>query len=90
MSWAPVPLRRLALALLALLALISPSLITVWVGAPSGQDIQQRVKELTDQHGVVLLSEGDKNGRAGHRIHDGEVASQRRPSYTKHSRRIHG
>ena len=57
MSWAPVPLRRLALALLALLALISPSLITVWVGAPSGQDIQQRVKELTDQHGVVLLSE---------------------------------
>jgi penicillin-binding protein 1A len=57
MSWAPVPLRRLALALLALLALISPSLITVWVGAPSGQDIQQRVKELTDQHGVILLSE---------------------------------
>jgi penicillin-binding protein 1A len=57
MSWAPVPLRRLALALVALLALISPSLITVWVGAPSGQDIQQRVKELTDQHGVVLLSE---------------------------------
>jgi membrane peptidoglycan carboxypeptidase len=59
MSWAPVPLRRLALALLAILALVSPSLVTMWVSAPSGQDIQQRVKELTDQHGVVLLKAGD-------------------------------
>ncbi len=59
MSWAPVPLRRLALALLAILALVSPSLVTMWVWAPSGQDIQQRVKELTDQHGVVLLKAGE-------------------------------
>jgi membrane peptidoglycan carboxypeptidase len=57
MSWAPVPLRRLALGLLAMVVLAGPSLITLWVWAPSGQDIQQRVKGLTDHHGVVLLKE---------------------------------
>jgi membrane peptidoglycan carboxypeptidase len=31
----------------------------LWVWAPSGQDIQQRVRELTDHHGVVLLKEDD-------------------------------
>ena len=54
-----MPLRRLALTLVAVLALVSPSLITLWVWAPSGQDIQQRVRELTEQHAVVLLSEDD-------------------------------
>jgi penicillin-binding protein 1A len=54
-----VPLRRLALALVAILALVTPSLITVWVWTPSGQDIQERVRELTHQHGVVLLKEDE-------------------------------
>jgi penicillin-binding protein 1A len=51
----PVPLRRWALALLAVLALVSPSLMTLWVWTPSGQDVQQRVKSSTDHHGVILL-----------------------------------
>lgn len=59
MSRLPVPLRRLALALLAVVALVSPSLVTLWVWAPSGQDIQQRVRDETDQHGVILLKENE-------------------------------
>jgi membrane peptidoglycan carboxypeptidase len=59
MRWVPVPLRRLALALVAILALVSPSLMTLWVWAPSGQDIQQRVQEFTEQHQVVLLKEDE-------------------------------
>jgi membrane peptidoglycan carboxypeptidase len=59
LSWAPVPLRRLALWLLVILALVSPSLVTLWAWTPSGEDIQQRVRELTDKHGIVLLGEDE-------------------------------
>jgi len=54
-SWAPAPLRRLALALLALAAVVIPSLVTAWNLAPSAADIQQRVRDRTDSLGVVLL-----------------------------------
>jgi penicillin-binding protein 1A len=59
MSWAPVPLRRLALTVLAIVALLSPSFITLWVSTPSADDAQKRVRERTDRLGVVLLQEDE-------------------------------
>ena len=51
----PLPGRRLALALAAAFIAMIPSAITLWVSTPSGSDIQLRVREVTIQHGVVLL-----------------------------------
>jgi penicillin-binding protein 2D len=59
MSWAPAPLRRMALAVVAILAVLAPSLITIWVSAPSADDVQQRVRERTDSLGVVMLQEDE-------------------------------
>jgi membrane peptidoglycan carboxypeptidase len=59
MSWLPVPAQRLALALAAIVALATPSAATLWVSAPSADDIQQRVLEATKANGVVLLTEDE-------------------------------
>ncbi len=59
MKRAPVPLRRLAVTLVVIAALLSPSLITVWVSTPSANDVQQRVRERTDRLGVVLMQEDE-------------------------------
>ncbi len=53
---APAPLRRFALGLVAVIAVVSPSLITMWVWTPPANDIQQRVRALTDRYGVALLA----------------------------------
>jgi membrane peptidoglycan carboxypeptidase len=58
-SWAPAPLRRLALTLAVLAAVVLPSLVTSWVLAPSAADVQQRVLERTGTLGVVLLGEDE-------------------------------
>ena len=58
-SWAPAPLRRLALTLVALVALVIPSVATLWVLTPSTADVQQRVQERTDTLGVVMLREDE-------------------------------
>jgi membrane peptidoglycan carboxypeptidase len=58
-SWLPVPARRLALSLAAILMLVTPSTVTLWVSTPSADDIQQRVLATTKAHGVVLLTEDD-------------------------------
>jgi membrane peptidoglycan carboxypeptidase len=58
-SWAPAPLRRLALTLVALVALVLPSLVTAWVLTPPAGDIQQRVRDRTDNLAVVLLHEDE-------------------------------
>ncbi|MDQ6877020.1 MAG: transglycosylase domain-containing protein [Candidatus Dormibacteraeota bacterium] len=59
MSWLPVPARRLALLLLVIVALATPSVITLWVTTPSADDIQQRVVDATRSHGVDLLAEDE-------------------------------
>jgi len=59
MSWLPVPAQRLALTLIALVALATPSAVTLWVSTPSGDDVQQRVLEATKGHGVLLLREDE-------------------------------
>jgi len=58
-SWAPAPLRRLALTLVALVAVVLPSLVTSWVLAPPAGDVQQRVRDRTASLGVVLLGEDE-------------------------------
>ena len=58
-SWAPAPLRRLVLTLVALVAVVVPSLVTAWVLTPSAADVQQRVRERTDTLGVVMLREDE-------------------------------
>jgi penicillin-binding protein 1A len=58
-SWAPAPLRRLALALLAVAVVVIPSLVTAWNLAPSAGDVQQRVRDRTDSLGVVLLRQDE-------------------------------
>ncbi len=58
-SWAPPPIRRVAVALIALVAIVLPSLVTSWVLAPSADDVQQRVRERTANLGIVLLGEDE-------------------------------
>ncbi len=59
MSWLPVPAQRLALSLVAIVVMASPSAITLWVSTPSADDIQQRVVDATRSHGVDLLNEDE-------------------------------
>ena len=59
MRWAPAPLRRLAVAAIVILAILGPSILTIWVATPSGDDIQQRVRQRTDSFGIVLLAENE-------------------------------
>ena len=59
MSWLPAPAQRLALSLIAIVALATPSLVTLWVSTPSASDVQQRVLEATKAKGVVLLAEDE-------------------------------
>jgi penicillin-binding protein 1A len=59
LSWLPVPVRQLAMVLAAVVAVLTPSGVTLWVSTPSPDDIQQRVRDLTNAYGVVLLSEDD-------------------------------
>jgi penicillin-binding protein 1A len=59
MSWAPAPLRRLALSLVAIVAFVCPSLVTLWVATPSADGIQQKLRDRTAQLGVILLKEDE-------------------------------
>lgn len=59
MSRLPVPVQRLVLTLAVMVAVATPSAITLWVSAPSADDIQQHVVNATDAHGVVLLTEDE-------------------------------
>jgi membrane peptidoglycan carboxypeptidase len=58
-SWAPAPIRRLAVAAVVIAAVMAPSFITIWVATPSADDVQQRVRHRTDSLGVVLLGEDE-------------------------------
>ena len=54
-----MPAQRLVLTLIGIFMLASPSALTLWVATPSADDIQQRVLDSTNAHGVVLLGEDD-------------------------------
>jgi membrane peptidoglycan carboxypeptidase len=49
-------MRRLAVTLITLAAVVIPSLVTMWVLTPPGDDVQQRVHARADALGVALLS----------------------------------
>jgi penicillin-binding protein 1A len=49
-------MRRLAVTLITLAAAVIPSLVTMWVLTPPGDDVQQRVHARADALGVALLS----------------------------------
>jgi membrane peptidoglycan carboxypeptidase len=57
--WAPAPLRRLAVAAIVIVAVLGPSIVTIWVATPAADDVQQRVRQRTDSFGVVLLGEDE-------------------------------
>ncbi|GAC1649643.1 MAG: hypothetical protein NVS9B11_22780 [Candidatus Dormibacteraceae bacterium] len=52
-------LRRLSIALAAVLVLLGMVCIALWVSTPSANDVQQRVRARTDRLGVVLLKEDE-------------------------------
>ncbi len=52
-------LRRLALALAVVAALIVPSAATLWLTTPDVSDIQQRVQSVTASYGVPLMAEDE-------------------------------
>ena len=79
-SWAPVPVRRLAMALVALAAVMVPSLITLWVWTPAAGDIQQRVGDRTNTLGVVLLRQGEVPSLLGQAV----VATEDESFYSHH------
>ena len=47
------------MALVAIAAVVVPSLITLWVWTPPAGDVQQRVRDRTDSLGVALLREDE-------------------------------
>jgi penicillin-binding protein 1A len=59
MRWLPAFLRRLAVAVAVIAALVGPSGATLWVWTPDASDVQQRVQALTGSYGVPLLSEDE-------------------------------
>jgi penicillin-binding protein 1A len=52
-------LRRLAVSLVALAAMVVPVLITMWVLTPPADDVQQRVHTRASALGVVVLQKGE-------------------------------
>jgi membrane peptidoglycan carboxypeptidase len=52
----PAPLRRLAVTLVTLAAVVVPSLVTMWVLTPPADGVQQRVQARANTLGVVLLT----------------------------------
>src|SRR5256886_7490216 len=59
MRWPPAFVRRLAVAIAVIAALLGPSAATLWIWSPDASDIQERMHALTDSYGVPLLSEKD-------------------------------
>jgi len=79
-SRAPAPLRRLALTLVAIVAVLVPSVVTSWVLTPPAGDIQQRVLERTRSLGAVLLREDDVPPRLAQAV----VATEDERFYSHH------
>ncbi len=55
----PAMVRRLAVAVAVIGALLGPSAATLWIWTPDVSDVQERVHVLTDSYGVTLLGEND-------------------------------
>jgi len=49
--------RRLAVAIAVIAALLAPSAATLWIWTPDASNVQERVRDLADSYGVPLLGE---------------------------------
>lgn len=56
---APFDVRKPLVVIGVVVALLGPSIATLWVSTPDVSDVQRRVLADTQSHGVVLLSPGD-------------------------------
>ncbi len=59
----PAAARRLVVAVAVLIALVAPSVITLWTNTPSVADVQARVADRTSSYGVPLLSPNQVPGQ---------------------------
>ena len=59
LRWPPAPLRRLALGLAVVFALLAPGAVTLWIWSPDASDVQARVEALVASYGVPMLGEND-------------------------------
>jgi membrane peptidoglycan carboxypeptidase len=80
MRWPPAPLRRLALVLAVIAALLGPSAATLWIWTPEVADVQQRVHALTDSYGVPLLGEDEVPAQLAEAV----VAAEDESFYSHH------
>jgi membrane peptidoglycan carboxypeptidase len=80
MSWAPPPLRRLALAAAVIVAVLSPSVVTLLVSTPSTTDIQERVREAVAARGAALLGPDEVPGL----LSDAVIATEDERFYSHH------
>lgn len=58
MSSRPAPLRQALVGIAIIVAVVAPSLVTLWWTTPSGDDIQARVLALTSSYHAPLLTPG--------------------------------
>jgi len=80
MRWPPALVRRLAVAVAIIAALVGPSAATLWAWTPDASDVQQRVQALTASQGVPLLGEND----VPRLLADAVVATEDEHFYTHH------
>src|SRR3989454_258122 len=80
MRWPPAPIRRLAVAIAALVAFFAPSAATLWILSPDAADIQARVMRLASANGLILLGEDDVPPL----LADAVVATEDERFYTHH------
>ena len=73
-------LARSGAALAVILVLLLPSVLTMWVVTPSGDDVQARVQAYTRTKGIVLLSEAEVPATLAHAV----VATEDERFYSHH------
>lgn len=78
----PVPavLGRLLLVVAVPIALLGPSVATLWVSTPDASDVQARVSALTHSYGVPLLTEDEVPDRLAEAV----VATEDERFYSHH------
>ncbi|TMF20829.1 MAG: hypothetical protein E6I35_01530, partial [Chloroflexi bacterium] len=80
MRWPPAPVRRLAIGLALLAALVAPGAATLWIWSPDASDIQARVIRLASSNGLTLLGDDEVPALLAHAV----VATEDERFYSHH------
>src|SRR5437899_11747203 len=80
MRWPPAPVRRLAIGLALLAALVAPGAATLWIWSPDASDIQARVIRLASSNGLTLLGDDEVPALLAHAV----VATEDERVYSHH------